>query len=117
MKYYNLNESLDIVFLGDYSSIQDADSHNDDSEQIVIVDFEDLFLWKEDIQKIEEEDKNENFIFELASNLMFKMVTPFPNDNQDMDNALASTESIWILSGTESLLKLKSQINKFIQDF
>ncbi len=116
MKFYNLNENLELVFLGDYSQIQDADIDNDDSEQIVIVDFEDLLLWKTDIETIDNQEKNKDFIFELSQHVMFKMVNPIPNE-ESFDEALESTTSIWVLQGEESFLKIKTQVQKYIQDF
>jgi len=116
MKFYNFNEDLKIVFLGDYSGIQEADVNNNDSEQIVIVDFEDLLLWKNDLEKIKETIKADDFIFVLADNLMFKLIEAYPNE-ESLDNVLDNLSHTWVLQGKENFETIYNQVIKYTQKF
>lgn len=116
MKYFNLTENEEIVYFGDYNSISEADIDNDDSEQIVIIDFEDLKLWKEDLEKIQKAEKNkEYFLFKIDfQSLRFVLV--YPDATEDTYDELFDSieDAFWIYRGEKTLNKLYSEVSKFI---
>ena len=118
LKIKELNEDLKIVYLGDYEDISTADIDNDDSEQIVIVDHEDLLMWKNDLEKIKEAEKNEDFfLFKIdTGSLKFELV--YPEATEDTYDELFDEieEAFWIFRGENSLNELYSQVIKNLKD-